>query len=258
VERWLFALTWLVAAALSACKPSAVAPPPRGTSPPSSPLAVPCPPPPPKPDGLALAAGLEPYLADMIRSPMAEITAPPAPFLRCGAIYDVEYFGRYHPTYFHVAWLQERPTRALSQPSKLLAFVREAGLMLDTEERRTTYVKTFIRLDAAYQQLLESVQDFRFTVARDMSDPSVAELLSIDPQAPIRDQIALRRHIEDVLGKRIKPLRLPGSAPWRGAIHAIKKPVMLVRLDVTLGPSGDVGFSEKTLITGVPVTMVVP
>jgi hypothetical protein len=189
---------------------------------------------------------------------MAEITAHPAPFLRCGAIYDVEYFGHNHPSYFHVAWLPERPTRALSQPSDLLAFVREAGLDLDTEERRTTYVKTFLGLDAAYQQLLESVQDFRFVVARDMSDPSVAELLSIDPQAPIRDQIGLRRHIEDEIGKRIKPLRLPEPAPWRGAIHAIKKPVTLVRLDVTLGPSGDVGVREKTLATGVPVMMTSP
>lgn len=58
--------------------------------------------------------------------------------------------------------------------------------------------------------------------------------------------------------KRIKPLRLPGPAPWRGAIHAIKKPVTLVRLDVTLGPSGDVGVREKTLATGVPVMMTVP
>lgn len=256
MERWLFALTWLMAAALSACKPSPAAPPLAGTSPPSPPLAAPCPPPPPEPDRVALAFGLEPYFADLIQQRRAEITTPLTPFLRCGAIHDVEYFGGHHPTYFHVAWLPERPTRALSRPSDLLAFVREAGLVLDTDERRTTYVKTFLGLDTAYQQLLESVQDFHFAVARDMSDPSVAEILSIDPQAHIRDQIGLRRHIEDVIGKSIKPLRLPGSAPWRGAMHAIKKTdTLLVRLDVTLGPSGDVAVREKTLATGVPVTI---
>lgn len=230
----------------------------RPTPPPPPPLARSCPAPPPLPDRAVLASGLEPFLADLLQRRETEITARPAPFLRCGALYDVEHLGHNHPYSFHVAWLPGHPAVSLPAPERLLAFAREAGLSLDTEARRTSYVEAFLALDARYQQLLPTARDLRFTVPRELPDPRVDELLKIDPNAPVAQEVARRRHIEDALGPTFRPLRLAGAAPWGGAIHAIKKPRELVRVEVTLLPGGDVAVREVTLVTDAPVMMAWP
>jgi hypothetical protein len=265
-----FSIAVLAGAHLLGCQPSrpaetarvhvAAAPPSDGVTPAAAPLRPPpcvAPPPiapgplPPVPDAATLAQGIDSHHGALITSSRTTITARPSPFLTAGTLLYVEHMGHHHPITFHVGAAEGRRAVVLSSSAVFRAFAEEVGLVLQPEASRVAYVKTYLGLDPGYQELLESANDFRFHVPRTVSpDDPVLEIMG-----PAYLEVAQRRReVEDRFGPSITPLCLAGAAPWHGTIHAIKRPVTLVRIEVTLHSDGKVATRQTVLATEVPVT----
>jgi hypothetical protein len=210
-------------------------------------------------DPSRLAVGLDPELASDVQHSRL-INAEPAPFLAHGRIWEVMYGSSSHPAFVTLGQLEGGPTTVLSSPAVFVDFARKAGLVLDDDVRRTEYVKTFLSMGSRYV-LVEALSSMYFMKGPD--EPYVTgkeEILKIDPgsRTELEKEYAKLRDVRRQIRERaaaIKPLCLRGTGSFRGTVHAMAG-FALVRLDLTLDPSGAVAIHEEVLVTGLPLPVV--
>jgi len=178
-----------------------------------------------------------------------------APFLASGELFRARYMSKYGEdgALFHIGDIDGKTPQAIATPAELVAFGQKAGLVLEPETNRVSYIKVMLSLASLpYTDLVESLGDFRFYVPRDAPrTESERELREIDPDGFLNDQ-KKRAAVEDRFGPKIKPLQLQGSSPWHGTIHALAQKE-LHRIDVRLHQDGQVWVRVSILEKDVPV-----
>lgn len=216
----------------------------------------------PEPDLATLAAGISEPWSGMVLSDRSEVTRWPAPFLRGGGIWKVEYM-THHYLAFYVGWMPGSPSTRLDNPVRFVTFARAAGLLLDTEPRRVAYVKAFLGLtEDELQGLVEAPAEIPFVVPRTAAE--VEARAAADPEyrdvmLPIAlEEVKRRRELEATIVPKIARLRLPGAAPWRGVVHGIARGRRIVRFEITLPADGWVQARMQVVAEDVPVTQVSP
>jgi hypothetical protein len=183
---------------------------------------------------------LEPAYARMLRAHGTKITAYATPFLRRGEIYQVLYRGPYGPAVFTVGCVGPDFTVLLPlNPEGFWQLVARGGLVLDTTEKRTRYVVTF----------LETTRNFarRFQLLNRFDD--IPKLPNPTPAEAERYQ-ELRKKYAPV----IHALELSGQPPWKGTAFALQRQD-LVSIDVQLTPDGKVETTTNILEKDFPTTV---
>jgi hypothetical protein len=108
-----------------------------------------------------IAVGLGDRLAAMVLDERrARLTQIPTPFLRRGHIWSLLYLVMPHGFRAQIGELPDSPSVQFDSTERLLAFVRAAGLALDSNAGRVAYVKYYLAFHCAC--VVESESDFDF------------------------------------------------------------------------------------------------
>jgi hypothetical protein len=179
--------------------------------------------------------------AERMAAEPTEVTPYPADFLRRGAIYHIACDGDYGPSLMTVGCVDPDFVVSLGgNPDGFYRLADRAGLLLDTADRRTRYVATF--LDATKDLLRMTVFLDKFPDLRRTPATTPAEVERYD---------ALR----EKYGPVVRPLALtPGSPPWQGRAFAL---VIwdLVQYDVALAADGRVTVKTIVLEKDLPLCL---
>ena len=215
-----------------------------------------------------IAVGLEASLANLVMDgDRARLTARPAPFLRRGHLWNLEYRGKSHPTYACIGELPGAPSVELGSAEALVAFARSAGLGLDDEVARVAYVKTYLELDGL--NVVESGSEIPFTVAASLDSGlgAVDAGADADRETRVLEEgfrneyerlVEQRRTLESKVVPSLAPLCLHGRGPFLGVVYALDSRRDLLRLKVALQSDGTVTTHDEVVARDLPVHAVAP
>jgi hypothetical protein len=184
-----------------------------------------------------LVESIDPSFAQAMKANPSKVTPLPSTFFAHGRLYHIAVNGPYGPQLMTLGVVDPDIAISLgSNPKGFFQLAGRAGLLMDTQHRRDSYVGTFLDTTkdlAKRTQFLNSLPPLRKNMQ------------------PTQKELVRYQELKAKYGPLIKPLSLTTTQPWKGEAYAL---VIwdLVKYEVTLQPDGKVAVNTTVLEKNMP------